>query len=219
MLDGVEELGEFVAIGDVDGSDENLGALFVGCVDKGGSFVVAAATGDQDEIFGAAIEKELGEREAEAASAASDEISAAGRNVRSSGGLAQNNFAEVMRLGHVAISGDGVAEGEGFGRKGVEFAGFDEFHGVAEKRADEFGLIDGKRREVDNVIGDIAAERGDLLGRPEIALAEFDEAAVGRDDGKSGGDEIAGEGVENDVDAAAFGDARGFRGRSRECGN
>jgi len=61
--------------------------------------------------------------------------------------------------------------------------------------------------EIEGAVGDARVVGGDACGVAEIGLAHLEEAAAAREEPEGGVDEVAGEAVEDDVDALARGGA------------
>ncbi len=91
-------------------------------------------------MAGAAIDEELGEFEANAASAPGDEVGGVGANVERRG-LRDHNFAGVSGVGHMGEGRGGVFEGEGGDREGVDGSVGEEDGKFVEMRSDFFRVV------------------------------------------------------------------------------
>src|SRR6185295_2846105 len=76
-----------------------------------------------------------------------------------------------------------------------------------EHAADEGGIGRRDLAEVEREIFHLRVRRGDLRRVPDPGLADLDEAPPGAQEAEARGNEIAGEGIEHDVEALA---ARGL---------
>src|SRR5881394_4452894 len=112
--------------------------------------------------------------------------------------LALAQMAEgLWRLAHVPGLDRGVIEGTGLDRRG------DLSQHLPGARWAGFGYVEGH-------VGDAGVIAAHLPGVADVGLAHLKESPAAGQEGKRGVDELAGEGIEDDVDALATGRCEEF---------
>ena len=198
-----EEICEGVAIGGVAGGDRDGGAGgFEVALEGGGAGGGGALARGEDEVAHAAVSDEVaGEPGAERAGAAGEEDGAAGVEWSRDG---EHELADVAGLGEAAEGVGGAAQVERGDRRRTQRAALEQGDQLGEHLVDAIGAgVD----EVERLVGDARVGRRDGGGVAEVGLAHLEEVAAARQQAERGVDEVAGEAVEHDVDAAAAGGA------------
>ena len=100
--------------------------------------------------------------------------------------------------------------GQRFNRAALRFG-----HEFAQHAAHLLGVALGQFAPVEHPVADVGPQRMHPGGVPNTGLADLQEGAAGRHHREPGGDEIAGEGIQHQIDAAPIGERRNLSG---ECG-
>ena len=116
-----------------------------------------------------------------------------------------DDLADVLRLGQVPEGAEGLAGREDAHRERAERAVGQGRRELGRETGAERGVLAEHVGEVEGVVLDVGTDLGDAGGVPDPDLADLDEAATGGERLEAPGDEVPGEAVEDDVDAAAAG--------------
>ncbi len=197
---GGDDPGERVGVGGVAGGEGDVGAQ---CLQFGPEFggargVGAAAPGEEQVPHAVPGDEVAGEDAAEDARAAGDQYGALGVPGARQG---EDDLAVVLGLRHVAEGLAGVAHVPGDGGQRAQGAGGEQAGEVAEHLPD--AVLARLAQFVRPVEGDVRVVADDLLGVADVGLAHLDQAPAGSEEPQRGVDEVARQGVEDDVDAAS----------------
>jgi hypothetical protein len=189
-------------------------------LDDGGCPLPGPGASEQGDAPGAAVAEPASHTQAEAAESSRDQDRAVGvpgelpaRDVEAR--IAQHDLAGMASLGH-------RPEGRGRARHrhralddGTQLSGVEHGGQLPQRLADRLRLRVPFGEQVVDDVADVGPDRADLVGRPDVALADFDEAAARPQQSQAQFDERTRQAVEDDVDTLAPGGVADHVGERR----